>query len=262
MSVERILLTNDDGIDAVGLHALYERLSENYEVTTVAPVEDRSAVGRVLSGTVDIAEHELGYAIEGTPADCVVAGLGTLVPEVDVVVSGCNKGANLGAYTLGRSGTVSAAVEAAFFGVPAIAASLYIPGDEDWWKRELSHAEFAHVTDAVEFLIERATTAGVFETVDYLNVNGPPAESDRRAPMRITDPSPIYDLGAERDGDRIELHDRIWGRMFDGEVPDPVGVDRRAVLDGEVSVSPLSITPPSEPNGTLETLLAEYEPDA
>jgi len=260
MSVERILLTNDDGIDAVGLRALYDALSTDYEVAAVAPAEDRSAVGRTLSGSVDVHEHELGYAVEGTPSDCVVAGLGTLLPEADVVVSGCNKGANLGAYTLGRSGTVSAAVEAAFFDVPAVAASMYIPGDDDWWKRELDVAEFDHVTRTVEFLVDRAVDAGVFDSVDYLNVNGPPADPDTTAPVRLTEPSPIYDLDAERDGDRIELTDRIWGRLFDGEVPDPVGYDRRAVLDGEVSVSPLSIAPSNGSNGTLETLLAEYDP--
>lgn len=128
MSVERVLLTNDDGIDAVGLRALYDGLSADYDVVTVAPTGDRSSAGRALSDGVDIADHELGYAVDGTPVDCVVAGLDALVPDADVVVAGCNKGANLGAYTLGRSGTVSAAVEAAFFDVPAVATSMYVPG--------------------------------------------------------------------------------------------------------------------------------------
>jgi len=62
MSVERVLLTNDDGIDAVGLRALYDGLSADYDVVTVAPTGDRSSAGRALSDGVDIADHELGYA--------------------------------------------------------------------------------------------------------------------------------------------------------------------------------------------------------
>ena len=116
-----VLLTNDDGIDETGLRALHEALSGVAEVTVVAPADDQSAVGRSLSSRVAVDRRETGYAVHGTPADCVVAGLQSLAPDVDLVVSGCNRGANLGQYTLGRSGTVSAAVEAAFFECPAIA---------------------------------------------------------------------------------------------------------------------------------------------
>lgn len=181
MSVERVLLTNDDGIDAVGLRALYDGLSADYDVVTVAPTGDRSSAGRALSDGVDIADHELGYAVDGTPVDCVVAGLDALVPDADVVVAGCNKGANLGAYTLGRSGTVSAAVEAAFFDVPAVATSMYVPGGEDWWKRKLEPAEFANATRATRYLVAEATASGAFDRADYLNVNAPIRESGRRA---------------------------------------------------------------------------------
>ncbi len=257
MSVERILLTNDDGIDAVGLHALYEVLADDYEVTAVAPVEDRSAVGRSLSSEVDVHDHELGYAVEGTPSDCVVAGLGTLVPDADVVVSGCNKGANLGEYTLGRSGTVSAAVEATFFGLPAIATSMYVPGGDDWWKRELDQEEFAHAARATRFLVDRAVAGGAFETVDYLNVNAP-ISSGEPAPIRLTRPSTRHELGAERTETGVTLHDGIWDRMREGAVPDPAGTDRRAILDDEVSVSPLSAAHTVATADGLERLVDEY----
>ncbi len=257
MSVDRILLTNDDGIEAVGLHALHEALADDYEVTTVAPAEDRSSVGRSLSSEVDVHAHDLGYAVDGTPSDCVVAGLGTLAPDADVVVAGCNEGANLGEYTLGRSGTVSAAVEATFFGVPAIAASMYVPGGDDWWKRDLDHEEFAHAARATRFLVDRAVDAGTFDAVDYVNLNAPIADGDP-APIRLTRPSTWHELDAERTADGVTFHDGIWDRMFEGNVPDPVGTDRRAILDGEVSVSPLSATHAVATDELLERLVDEY----
>lgn len=263
MSVERVLLTNDDGIDAAGLRALYDALSADYDVVAVAPTSDRSSTGRTLSDAVELADHELGYAVDGTPVDCVVAGLDALVPDADLVVAGCNEGANLGAYTLGRSGTVSAAVEAAFFDVPAVATSMYVPGDEDWWKRELKPAEFANASRATRYLVREATASGAFDRIDYLNVNAPIAdpdgESDRPAPMRVTTPSPWYGMEAAHNGNgRVTFSDPIWGKINDNDVPDPVGTDRRAVIDGEVSVSPLSVPHAAESDAGLDELAAAY----
>ncbi|WP_066416696.1 5'/3'-nucleotidase SurE [Halorubrum aethiopicum] len=258
MSADRILLTNDDGIDAVGLRAVHDALDDEYDVVTVAPTGDRSSVGRALSDGVTVSEHELGYAVDGTPVDCVVAGLDELVPDADCVVAGCNEGANLGSYVLGRSGTVSAAVEAAFFGVPAVATSMYVPGDEDWWRRELEAGEFDHAARATRYLLDNAFDAGVFEEVDYLNVNAPIAEGDP-APMRITRPSDWYGMTAEHDGNgEVTFDDPIWGRMTETDVPDSVGTDRRAVVDGEVSVSPLTVPHGVAANGALDGLAERY----
>ncbi|MGQ4555900.1 5'/3'-nucleotidase SurE [Halobellus sp. GM3] len=257
-----ILLTNDDGIDAVGFRALYEALSAFAEVTAVAPVGDQSAVGRQLSNDVAVHAHEWGYAIDGTPADCVVAGIESLCPETDLVVAGCNKGANLGAYTLGRSGTVSAAVEAAFFDVPAIATSLYVPGggDAPWTELASDTADFREATRATAFLIRHAHGAGVFEEAEYLNVNAPfPDPDSGPAPMEITRPSRLFDLTAEHDGNgTITLHDRIWERMREDDIPDPEGTDRRAVVDGKVSVSPLTAPHTTERHEALDGLAEAY----
>lgn len=259
MSVDRILLTNDDGVDAAGLRALYDALAEEYAVTVVAPADDQSSVGRLLSEDVAVDDHGLGYVVDGTPVDCVVAGLDELVPDADAVVAGCNEGANLGAYTLGRSGTVSAAVEATFFGVPAVATSMYVPGGDDWWKREFEADDFAHAARATEFLLDEAVDAGVFDRADYLNVNAPIADEER-APLRVTTPSTWYGMRAERNGDgRVGFSDPIWGRMNEDDVPDPVGTDRRAVVDGEVSVSPLSVPHAAEPDAGLDELVEAYE---
>lgn len=250
-----VLLTNDDGIDSSGFRALYDALSEVASVTAVAPTNDQSAVGRAMSSEVGVEEHDLGFAIAGTPVDCVVAGLEALGPYPDLVVSGCNTGANLGAYVLGRSGTVSAAVEAAFCGVPAIAVSLYIP--EDQWPRETSIGEYEEACRATRYLVEHAPESGVFEQAEYLNVNAPLPDGEP-APMAVTRPSPVYEMDATHNGDSITLHDRSWGAMATGEIEDPKGTDRRAVTDGAVSVSPLTAPHTTEHHEALDRLVEDY----
>ncbi|MHC3438925.1 5'/3'-nucleotidase SurE [Natrialbaceae archaeon A-gly3] len=253
-----IVLTNDDGIESVGLRALYEELSAVGDVTVVAPAEDQSAVGRSISSDVTVREHELGYAVDGTPSDCVVAAMGELEPEPDLVVSGCNRGANLGEYVLGRSGTVSAAVEAAFFDVPAIATSLYVPaGDISYRDVEITREDFAEATRATRFLAERAPQSGIFESVSLLNVNAPPAEGEP-APLEATRPSPRYEMDAVENGGSIELRDRIWERMDPETLPDPEGTDRRAVVEGRVSVSPITVPYAGGEPDVLADFLGEY----
>jgi 5'-nucleotidase len=256
-----ILLTNDDGIESTGLGVLADALADHAEVTVVAPAEDQSAVGRTLSSRVVVEEHELGYAVRGTPADCVVAGLGSLCEDIDLVVSGCNQGANLGEYTLGRSGTISAAVEATFFDVPAIAVSLYIPGgDIDFREYAASEAEYEEAVRATTHLVGNALGNGIFERADYLNVNAPiPAATDgERAAMEITRPSAVYEMTAVRGEGDLTLRDRIWQRMADGEIPDPAGSDRRAVFEGRVSVSPLTAPHTTEAHDALAAVAESY----
>jgi 5'-nucleotidase len=255
-----VLLTNDDGIDAVGIRTLCEGLDEVADVTVVAPADDQSAVGRQLSRDVRVRETDFGYAVAGTPADCVVAGLSALDLAPDLVVAGCNRGANLGEYVLGRSGTVSAAVEAAFFGVPAIAASVYFPAGDTRFAEFTAEAEhFRECVRAVRHLVGRAPEAGVFEDADYLNVNAPLPPERGRAGMVVTEPSHVYEMEAVREGETVSIRDRIWERMAEGDVPDPHGSDRRAVLDGNVSVSPLTVPHTTTTHEALDDLAAAYE---
>jgi 5'-nucleotidase len=254
-----VLLTNDDGIESTGLGVLADALGD-HEVTVVAPAEDQSAVGRTLSSRVVVEEHELGYAVRGTPADCVVAGLGSLCEDIDLVVSGCNQGANLGEYTLGRSGTISAAVEATFFDVPAMAVSLYIPGgDVDFHEYAASEDEYAEAVRATTHLVGNALGDGIFERADYLNVNAPiPEMGEGPAAMEITHPSDVYEMTAVREEGDLTLRDRIWQRMADGEIPDPAGTDRRAVFGGRVSVSPLTAPHTTEAHDALDGVAESY----
>jgi 5'-nucleotidase len=254
-----ILLTNDDGIEATGLRSLYDALSELGNVTVVAPAVDQSAVGRQMSSTVNLIEHDRGYAVEGTPTDCVVAGVGALSLGPDLVVAGCNRGANLGHYVLGRSGTVSAAVEAAFLGIPAMAVSLYFPGTEgNYTSFDPGVTEYSEAARAAQYLADHAFGAGVFDRADYINVNAPLPPDSGHAPMEITRPSHVYDIDAEQTTDGVNIVDHIWERMATGDIADPDGTDRRAVVEGNVSVSPLTAPHTTEHHEALDAMAQTY----
>ena len=255
-----VLLTNDDGISATGIRALYESLSTLADVTVVAPRRDQSAVGRQLSGRVTVEEHDLGYVVEGTPTDCVIAGVQALSLAPDLVVAGCNRGANLGHYVLGRSGTVSAAVEAAFLGLPSMAVSLYFPGTDVAYEGfDPDVEDFAEAARAARYLADHAFGAGVFEDADYLNVNAPLPPEEGHADMETTRPSHVYDMDAEDETDGgVRIVDRVWERMATGELADPEGSDRRAVVEGRVSVSPLTAPHTTRHHEALDALAEAY----
>jgi 5'-nucleotidase len=125
--VKRILLTNDDGYNAPGLCALAEALKDFAEVSIVAPSRERSGAAQSLTLRQPIVCERAGerhWAVDGTPADCVIVALHKLLAEKpDLVISGVNHGANLG-ENIYYSGTVGAAREAALHQVPALAVSL------------------------------------------------------------------------------------------------------------------------------------------
>ncbi len=126
-----ILITNDDGIHAEGLRALADALAEIATLSIVAPNRERSAAAQSITLRQPIICDQLGereWAVEGTPADAVIVGLHKLLPEPpDLVISGINRGANLGENVY-YSGTVGAAREATIYGVPAFAVSVVSGG--------------------------------------------------------------------------------------------------------------------------------------
>lgn len=136
-----ILLSNDDGISAPGLRAVYKYLTKLGKVTVVAPSQVQSGASHSITlepltcYKVTIEDEFTGYAVDGAPADCVKLGLMELIDiekePIDLVVSGMNYGANAGIY-VHYSGTVAAAREAAFYGIPAIALSATRTDDMDF----------------------------------------------------------------------------------------------------------------------------------
>ena len=135
----QILLTNDDGIHAPGLAALEHELRKLGDVTVVAPLTEQSGVGHAITyltplmarKSFDHKGQQRGWAVEGSPADCVKLAIAELCPQrPDLVVSGINSGLNAGINVL-YSGTVAAAIEGAFFGITSVAVSLGYHNNED-----------------------------------------------------------------------------------------------------------------------------------
>ena len=268
-----ILLTNDDGIDAPGIRALATALADVGSVTVVAPRDNQSAVGRSLSygrtaaETTDEAlqatfedgsftspvphtDHELGYAVDGTPCDCAIVGVNALDPEPDLVVSGCNAGANLGAYVFSRSGTVSAAMEAAFLGTPAIAISMDTLGLPD----PIEPADFDRAARLTADLVRSVATSDPFQRVDYLNVNVPRPDREL-AGVAITRPTEVYEMDAVYENGRFSLTNELWQQMANRDIPDPPDTARYALLDHQVSISPMAIPyDPVDRDGVAATI--------
>lgn len=168
-----ILVSNDDGYDAPGIHALAEALSSVGEVIVAAPAENQSGTGHGVTSRqyisvrpVDATFGLTAYSIAARPATCVRLGLEELVPRrPDLVVSGINRGMNLGIVTF-YSGTLGAAREAAFSGIPVIAVSMQ--GDEQ--------ADYVATAAFVKRLVKELQVEGHLTPGLFLNVNAPAGE--------------------------------------------------------------------------------------
>jgi 5'-nucleotidase len=240
----RILLTNDDGIDALGLHALATALRPLGEVVVVAPATNQTGVSRAitLSPTIAVDEIEIpggvrGFAVEGTPSDCVRFAVLGLPGRLDLVVSGANRGVNLG-DDVSYSGTVAAALEGVFLGLPAIAVSQQaLGGIQDWF----SDAAFDYepVARIVARLAERVVARGLPDGT-MLNVNAPGLDDGPRGVRLTRLGRRIYGTAATFETDDAG---RRHYRLYD-ERPghhDEDGTDLAAVDAGYVSVSPLRL---------------------
>lgn len=244
MPSPRVVVTNDDGIDSAGLRRLHGALSDVADVTVVAPEADQSAVGRSIQPSAEITAHELGYAVAGAPATCVVTAVSALDLDPDLVVSGINTGANLGTPALGRSGTVGAAIEAAYMGYPAIAASAYVPFERiqgDFHEFVPDPEDFTIAARAVGFLLERLPLLEGVDGVDYFNLNAPLDPDVVDPAIRVTRPAPGYHTVAERDGSQVHLRDRQFELLHTGDLVDERDTDRGALAAGEISLSPLVV---------------------
>ena len=241
----RVLLTNDDGIDAEGLQALRRALLgvPGLELAVIAPDSNRSASGRGITTRrplwveeVDFGDGGVGYATDGTPVDCVrFAALGLVEGfKAELIVSGINHGSNLG-DDITYSGTVAAALEGVVLGLPAIAVS------QQSTAREMDF----RLGKVFEFDSAAAFMARMVEEIEdvplpggtLLNVNFPGGEIEGVEVAR---------LGKRVYQDRLELIEEDVGgrRLFRvyGEPPDHEGepdTDIAAVASGRIAVTPL-----------------------
>src|ERR1700710_1435886 len=173
----RILLTNDDGIDAQGLHVLAAAMRKLGDVTVAAPATNQTGVSRAITlqptiavDEVDLPDGTRGFAVAGTPADCVRFAVLGLPERPDLVVSGSNRGVNLG-DDVSYSGTVGAALEGVFLGLPAIAVSQQArDGVEDWY--DDARFDYGPTCAVAAKLAQRVVDDGLPDGT-MLNVNGP-----------------------------------------------------------------------------------------
>lgn len=229
----RILVTNDDGVRAPGILAVAQALQSLGEVTIAAPAENQSGKGHsivtsdpIFVDQVTLAGSLRAFSIVATPASCVKVGVRALMTEKpDLVVSGINRGYNLGMVTY-VSGTVGAAREAALMGIPAIASSLSVA--------ETNYAAAAEIVRQIAELVHhRGLDAGVL-----LNINVPPGPSTAIKGVRVTRQS--AQTGEERfEEQRSPAGRRMFWSIWKEPTGDAEGTDVWATEHGYAAVTPL-----------------------
>jgi 5'-nucleotidase len=238
-----VLLTNDDGIGAEGLHALRRALGElgDVDVRVIAPHRNRSGTARGITThspiwveEIEFNDGTIGFATEGTPVDCVrFADLGLLGERPDLIVSGINHGSNLG-DDVTYSGTVAAAFEGIVLGLPAVAISQQAGvGGMGYAGREFDFAHSAVVAcEVVSRLVANPLPAGTL-----LNINCPAGEPNGIEVTRLG--KRLYDdelkLVEEDAGGRKRY--RIYG--FEPSHEDEPGTDLNAIAEGRVTITPV-----------------------
>ena len=266
----KFLISNDDGVYAPGLLALYQALSAIAEVVVVAPNSEQSGCASALSLSMPLYTHRLdsGFiAVNGSPADCVHLALHELYPDTrfDCVITGINSGANLGQDVL-FSGTFGAALTAQLFGIPAIATSLVGGGVKGEGQEQTSHYQMA-AAEIVKLLIE-TPILDACKNLPYhvLNVNIPDVDSaDEIKGRKITAlghrqiARPVHHVVDPRGRDAYWLSLRKCPHELPLETEGLQSsttdmTDDQAVAAGYISLSPVRLH--HTPADTLKTLSA------
>lgn len=243
----RILLANDDGIDAPGLQALYNQIKTIGEVTVIAPDGEQSAVSHAVSLFSEMHLRKVfreanlwGYALAGTPVDCVKLAVTKIMKDAPphLVISGINRGQNTGNSIL-YSGTVAAAIEAAMFGIPSIAASLHC--------HRVEQPHFAFAAKFIRALALRVLEHGLPKDV-LLNVNFPNVSEEEINGIVVSrqGQSMYVDLYKEvrEEGEKIILRNVGEELIASNEGED---IDDFVIFQNKVSITPLHYNLTFEP---------------
>ena len=233
-----VLISNDDGLDAPGIRRLAEEIATEVErVTVIAPDRDRSGASNSLTLDrpirVDRRDGDV-FKVYGTPTDCVHIGItGLLNDEPDMVISGINAGANLGDDVI-YSGTVAAAMEGRFLGLPAMAVSLTYRGGS-------GPTHFGTAARAARILMNHLTSDEPLPADTILNVNVPDLPWEEIKGFETTR------LGHRHRSEDVIPLDDPRGRQFfwigapGGEEDNGPGTDFHAIRRGYVSVTPIHV---------------------
>jgi 5'-nucleotidase len=237
----RILLTNDDGVNAEGI-AVLERIARalSDDVWICAPEVEQSGASRALTLSQPVRVRKLGerrFAVSGTPTDCVMLGVSDLIEgrKPDLVLSGVNHGQNIG-EDVTMSGTVAGAIQGMVLGIPSIALSQAL---------ERFHDDYQPVFDSAEAygpgLIQRLLEAGWPRDV-LMNINFPDLAADqvREVELTVQGRREVSHMNAEKRSDR-RGRDYYWMGFTDQPMDLTRGTDLTAVTEGRISVTPLHI---------------------
>jgi len=223
----RILVTNDDGIDSQGIHILARELAGVADVFVCVPEDERSGASHsvTLGALVEYREiagyDELrGYAVRGTPVDCVRVALETLDTPFDMIVSGINSGANVG-INVHYSGTVAAALEAAFLGLSGLAVSI-------------SSRRPKNYETAARYAVETARWIQRCEERLVVNLNVPDLPAGEIKGVRVT-------RTASTEEETLVTADENSCREVDECEGAGIVLDSRALAAGYVSITPLHV---------------------
>lgn len=244
----RILVTNDDGIYASGLRAAARSVEGLGEVTVAAPSGQKSGVGRSVSvfeplrfASVNL-DGQRAYSVMGTPTDSVVMGIFAIMKCLpDLAVSGINVGENISTDTVTTSGTIGAALEAASYGVPAIAASIQVVDQGD--KFDTHHGtkySFDIAIKLVRRLASRVLEHGLPEGVDVLNLNVPDGATEDTDIVITRLARKIFKTSVQ---ERFDPRGRPY-YWIDGELiySDAEGTDVQAIYqEKKISITPLTL---------------------
>lgn len=240
----KLLLTNDDGIDAPGITALAEACAGLGPLITVAPAEHQSGCSHMATTSRGLVLSERGkdrYAVDGSPVDCTRIGLYQVAPGVQWVLSGINEGGNLGADVY-LSGTVAAAREACLLGKPAIAISQYMKRRPADWKRAAGWTR--HV---LEMLFTRPPEPGTFWNVNLPDPDAP-ADDVPEFVFCDIDPHPLPIAYETRDG-KLHYRARYQDRRREA------GRDVEQCFAGRITISQVGLH-------AIPPVIADAEPSA
>ncbi len=236
----KLLLTNDDGVQSLGLHILADVLKDLGTVYIAAPSREQSGVSHCITAHVPLRAHpvdfaaagEYAWAIDGTPADCVKLAMEKLLPQKpDLVISGINRGANLGTDVI-YSGTVAGAMEGYLHGFPAIAMSA------TGIRRGVGQANFDYAAQLCKQIC-LSWQERHFQPRTMLNVNVPGHQPQDVKGVRLTRLGWrwYHDAYDQRQDPNGRPYFWLQGTPYDGE--DPGDTDVSACREGFVSITPL-----------------------
>lgn len=245
-----ILITNDDGVDSPALLPLVRELAKLEQVRVVVPETERSWIGKAISRWDELRVRRIEregveiYTVGGYPADCTNLGVHSLFDEPPaLVVSGVNIGLNIGLGFFLSSGTVGAAMEGWIAGLPAIALSIGLVGEDRAWKRDAvgdpDHPVWQRAARVGADVVRCVREVGYPDGVDLISVNYP-FDADVATPRVVTELAVVgYDRLFRRKADGIFVHD------FDGALRDADSVaastDLAVVRSGRVSITPVRL---------------------